>query len=183
MTAEYSTLLARRTEFTSGLELEIETFYLFAKIYLHRIAQFLGRYFGNLRGVSTKSHDQLTRNFQAFRDGHGLEVPEGFEQRLIDLKHRIANDRGAQMAYESSEEKGRGLIGQTAEELRLVTTPAQADDRRTHATQAESEELRDLASAIDAYCEAVQVLVSATRARSQSLKAFPRPDWPRSLND
>ena len=180
--AEDSGVMARRTEFTLGLALETETFYLFASIYLDRIAQFLGRYFGQLRGVSTKSHDQLARNFRAFQEGHGLEVPSGFEQRLIDLKRRLKEFRDDQIALES-EAKIQGIFAELDEGVNLAMAAAHQANRGTGIIEAESKGLGELAAAIDAHCEAVQSLVSATRARSQSLKIFPTADWPRSFID
>jgi hypothetical protein len=181
LTAEDSILSARRAEFTFGLAFEIETFYLFAKIYLDRIAQFLGRYFGSLRGASTKSHDQLTKNWRAFQEGHGLEVPEGFERQLIDLKDRIAEFRDDQSVNYAVEGVDLDMLGESGEELGM--TPAHPANRWASTMQAESEGLNGLASALDEYCEAVQSIVFTTRARSRFLKVLQRQDWPRNLTD
>jgi hypothetical protein len=168
VTANDAALRARRTEFTSGLALENEAFCLFARIYLDCVAQFLGQYFGPLRGVPTESHDQLTKNFRAFRDGHGLEVQEGFEQRLIDLKLRIADFlRNCQITHELAEGT---ILGKPGDEPCLVTAPAYPANCHSGTVPAESDGLGGLSAALDEYGDAVQALASATRERCRFLK-------------
>lgn len=60
------------------LRLEVESFYLFAKVLLDNIAQMTEFYFGSARGASLDSHDKLTKNFTSYAAQKGLSVPDGF---------------------------------------------------------------------------------------------------------
>ena len=53
------------------IHLEIETFYLFAKILLDHWSRFLAAWFGDVPVASLDSHSKL-ENVDAFTDGHGL---------------------------------------------------------------------------------------------------------------
>jgi hypothetical protein len=183
MTVADATLLERRGQFASGVTLEIETFYLFAKIYLDSIAQFVGRYFGPLRGLSTKSHDQLTKNFRAFREGHRLEVPDGVERQLIDLKHRIAEFRRCDTRHELAEETIRDLLERPGENLSPDVAVAHPANRWVGSVEDESKSLEDLASCLDVYTDAIHDLVFSTRARSRASSVLQRPEWPRNLSE
>jgi hypothetical protein len=107
-------------------------------------------------------------------------VPEGFEQRLIDLRDRIAEFRDDQSVNYAVEGTDLGILGESGEEL---GTPAHPAHRWVGTMHVESEELNGLGSALDEYCEAVQAIVFTTRARSRSLKVLQRQDWPRNLTD
>ena len=51
-----------------AMHLDIESFYLFAKILLDRWSQFLPYWFGGPRGVKLHSHDNLVKNIDAFTE-------------------------------------------------------------------------------------------------------------------
>jgi hypothetical protein len=66
------------------VHLEIESYYLFAKICLDKIARALEFYFGQGRGKSLDSHDQLVKNFAAYAAEKrlaGLHAHRGHAQK------------------------------------------------------------------------------------------------------
>ena len=56
MTVEQMRLMEESSRLMTLVHLEIESFYLFAKIFLDNVARFLWVYFGEAQGVSLKSH-------------------------------------------------------------------------------------------------------------------------------
>jgi hypothetical protein len=74
-------------------------------------------------------------------------VPSGFEQRLIDLKHRLAKFREKQISLEP-EAKIQGLPRKFGEELDLTMAAAHPASRWAGTAEPESEGLGDLAVAI-----------------------------------
>jgi hypothetical protein len=59
---------------TDTLHLEIESFYLFAKILLDKVSRFLEFYFGPVRNESLDSHDDFVKNFKAYSELKGLKL-------------------------------------------------------------------------------------------------------------
>ena len=69
-------ILEELNETALVLHMEIESFYLFAKILLDRVAHFLEFYFGPARKMSFDSHDQLTKNMaKLFRIENHIASP------------------------------------------------------------------------------------------------------------
>jgi hypothetical protein len=84
------------------LHLRVETFYLFAKIFIDKIAHFLEFYFGQGRGLSLDSHDQLVKNFKDFSESKGLVLPGEFLDLANRLKADISDHRDYQISHEKS---------------------------------------------------------------------------------
>jgi hypothetical protein len=77
------------------IELDIESFYLFAKILLGKVANALEFYFGQARGVSLKSHDSLRKSladYAAQKELQGyeavLDAAEGLQRRVVDFRDK-----------------------------------------------------------------------------------------------
>jgi hypothetical protein len=60
------------------VHLEIESFYLFAKILLDKVARSLEFYFGQEREKSLDSHDDLVKNFESYAGAKSLTLPADF---------------------------------------------------------------------------------------------------------
>src|SRR5262245_7625489 len=63
LTSDQLATLNHSTEANDLLQLEIESFYLFAKIMLDKVARVIAFYFGQARGLALDSHDNLTQRF------------------------------------------------------------------------------------------------------------------------
>src|ERR1700693_2136596 len=80
------------------LQVEIESFYLFAKILLDRMARFIEHFFGPERGLSLDSHDKLAKNIRSYCAEKGLAVDEAFLSRIVELRELVADFRDKQIA-------------------------------------------------------------------------------------
>lgn len=89
VTDEHRDFLAEQGRLSTLVHLEIESFYVFAKIFLDKLAFFIQDYFGEVRGCSLISHDNLTKKHELFRSAKGLVYPKGFDENLITLKEQL----------------------------------------------------------------------------------------------
>lgn len=82
-----------------ALELDIESFYLFSKILLDRVARFLEFYFGPARGLSLDSHDKLVKRFASYADAKSLKVKPAMIEMATRLKEDVSDHRDYQIAH------------------------------------------------------------------------------------
>lgn len=89
-TARYELHIARRT-----VELDIESFYVFAKILLDRWAVFVARYFGSELGFKPRVHGWLVEGRLAqYATAKGLTpLPQRLEQLVESLQRRVIGYR------------------------------------------------------------------------------------------
>ena len=66
VTVEQGRLMEKSSRLMTLVHLEIESFYLFAKIFLDNVARFIYLYFGQVNRVRTKSHNNLTKNHENY---------------------------------------------------------------------------------------------------------------------
>ena len=170
LTEDEQRLLTYRGNLSSCVVLEIESFYLFSKIFLDRIAIFLEHYFGKLRNVSVHSHDKLAKNHINFVQGHEIAAPVEFGSVLLNLKRRIADFRDYQIAHEQGMRTLRGATWTAGGEPRIIMAPAHPSTRKTGTLQAESEDLGTLTGEIDTYIDIVQGIIIVNRHRSHMLR-------------
>ena len=147
-----------------GTHLEIESFYIFAKMLLDDVARAIEYYFGQANNCSLDSHDDLTKKLARYAAGKQLAVPDGFEQSLNDLKRRIADVRDKRISHEKSPRtvKGTGWGG-TSDGARIVLTRIYPNERDE---QFETEELGVLRAAIDGYLLLVIRLIDDNHERT-----------------
>jgi len=149
MAPEEVEVLRQLSGLSQLIHLEVETYYLFAKIFLDRVAHFIEHAFGSERRMSLDSHDKLTKNLKAYVSARRLECPKEFFDELVVLKRRIADFRDYQIAHEKSPYMTHGTMWGPSQEPRIVFAafpPPGANLRATEAVQ--SEELGSLHAAI-----------------------------------
>jgi hypothetical protein len=163
MTQEQLRLQAEGWPLSNLVHLEIESFYLFAKILLDELAHAIENYFGPARGLSLDSHDDLAKSLRAYADVKGLTVPEEFEKAVADLRQRISDFRDQQIAHEKSPRTMRGTTWDATGEVMLATNRLYPKDGDK---QVNSESLSSLASAIEGYIDHVDLIeTNQSRAR------------------
>jgi hypothetical protein len=81
------------------LHLEIESFLVFAKTLLDKVAHFIEDYFGTARGLSLKSHDRWCRNAAAYAEAKGLDLPPEMIDTMVQLRTRISDTRDKTIAH------------------------------------------------------------------------------------
>jgi hypothetical protein len=165
MSDEQTALLDEIQHLTTKVHLETESFYIFAKILLDKIAQFVEIYFGQAPKSSLASHDRLTKNWGRFRSAKGLDCPLGLSESLVLLKERIADYRDKQVEHLRNPRALKSTsyhrdTGQT----RLVTTHLYPTERDQ---QVESQGLPELMKAIDSYMRQVIELITLNREKTR----------------
>jgi hypothetical protein len=98
--SELSALLNESQSLMLDLHLQIESYYVFAKIVLDDVARAIDYYFGAGRGLSLDSHDDWARKAQAFAAEKGLRLREELIVTITDLKKRVCDFRDQQIAHE-----------------------------------------------------------------------------------
>jgi len=156
-TAEEHAGLSRHGDTTALIHLDVETFYLFAKILLDRIAIALERWFGPVRKASIASHSKLTKNFATYAAAIPLEASSDVGGRLNELRKRVSDFRDYQIAHEQGRNTLRGTKWAAGQEPRIFVAPV------------ESESLETLMEMIDAYIECVTTMIAINRGRSRLL--------------
>lgn len=164
MDAELSAMSVEQHDASSIVHLDIESFYLFAKIYLDHLARFVEFYFGAARGCALDSHDNLAKRFERFARHHGLTVEGGLIEVARRLKDEVADYRDYQIAHSKSSRRFQGTTWAADGEARIVSSnlyPKENDE------QIESRELSSLAAVLDEYLRALVGLIQENRARSR----------------
>ena len=130
------------------VHLEIESFYIFAKILLDKIAHSLKFYFGQGRKTSLDSHDDLVKNFESYANAKGLTLPADFMAIAAALKKDISDYRDYEIAHEKSPRRITGTAFDEHGTMRMIGTrvfPTEKDQ------QVESKALHHLMKDIDTY--------------------------------
>lgn len=92
--------------------LEIESFYMFAKILLDRWSMFVEAYFGKQRKCSLESHDRLSNNIADYVAAKGLGPLSPRLRELIPrMRTRISDYRDFAIAHDKSPGVVRVVIG------------------------------------------------------------------------
>lgn len=103
VTEEQMQLLNKGQEITTVLHLEIEAYYLFAKILLDKVAMAIEFYFGQARGLPLDSHDDLAKNFEKYIAAKKLTtLPDDIRKLIQTLKEHISDYRDKEIAHEKS---------------------------------------------------------------------------------
>lgn len=163
ITAEQAEYLQICNAKQSVVELDIESYYLFAKILLDRVARFVEFYFGPARNLSLDSHGKMTRNFGRYAADRGLHSCERVDERLRSLKVDISDYRDYQIAHHKNPRTIRGLLFHPDEGVAIVATnlyPAPEEK------QVQSVPLAKISDDIDKYLEEVISLLCDNRDRT-----------------
>lgn len=94
--------LDRGYEFSNKLHLHIESFYMFAKILLDKIAQAIYFYFGNSKTMFQSHHDMIGR-IQSYVSERGLiPIPEPLLNRMKQLQELVSDFRDDVITHQYS---------------------------------------------------------------------------------
>lgn len=169
---------------THYIQLDSESFYLFAKILLDRIANFLEEYFRPLhtqaRGYSFRSHDAMTKKFAAFAAAQLLELPPSLQPLLVELKEKVSDYRDYQISHDSRMQIAHMTTWSRSDFVpRIVKSPVFTTDWQAGKKAVESAALEELMALVDRYLEAVCVLIARNRQHSSFLRELTR-DGPKA---
>jgi hypothetical protein len=99
LTPEEVTELDKEAQLQVVLHFEIESFFLFAKILLDKIAQFIEDFFGTTRGASLRSHDKWCKAIDTYAQDRQLIKPAGIDETIHRLRSLVADYRDKQIAH------------------------------------------------------------------------------------
>jgi hypothetical protein len=158
MTVEHMALHETGVRLIAMLHLEIETFYLFAKIYLDKISRALEFYFGQGRGNSLDSHDQLVKNFVAYADEKGLSIPANFMDFAVLLKRDVSDFRDYQISHEKNSRRLNATMFDNEGNVWMAGTSLYPEKKDQ---QVESKVLKQMMQDLDLYIDSVISLLRA----------------------
>jgi hypothetical protein len=154
------------------LHLEIESYYLFAKIALDNVAHAIEYYFGPARGLSLDSHDDLTKNLAQYAAAKSLVLDADLLERMADLKRRISDVRDYKISHEKSPRTMAGTSWDQDERLARIAM-TRLFPRSSDPEQFESEPLPKLREAIHEYLSQVIIFITNNETKT-ALKTFNR---------
>ncbi len=164
MTNVEMAILEENRRLCAVLHLEIESFYLFAKILLDRVAHCLEFYFGSVRKKSLDSHDDLVKNFEHYAKEKQLTLPAGFVELAKRLKSDISDYRDYEIAHEKSPRRMNMTLWDANGNVWIGASniyPTEKDE------QMQSKALHVLSKDIDTFLDEVIELVSSNRDNSR----------------
>jgi hypothetical protein len=167
MNDEQMRLMEESNRLTNLVHLEIENFYMFAKIFLDKIALFIQNYFGTARGISLVSHHKWTNNHEKFRSAKDLIYPQGFSQSIIFLKEHICDYRDKQISHLHSQKIIKGTSWDDAKLTRIASGQIYPTETENKVQTQSSGELLGLMQAIDTYIQHLITLIESNRAKTR----------------
>jgi hypothetical protein len=146
-----------------SVQLEVESYYLFAKIVLDDVARAIEYYFGPEQRLSLDSHDDLHRCFRAYAAAKGLSVSEALIASVGDLKIRVCDYRDQQIAHEKSPRTMHGTLFENGIARPVLTRlyPRETDH------QAVAEPLDALRASLDAHFDLVADFLAANETKTK----------------
>lgn len=160
-------LLEEQRVLSTGVHLEIESFYIFAKILLDKLALFLQDYFGNVRACSLASHNKLTKNYIRFATEKGIVYPTGFTTILSQLQEHISEYRDKQITHLKNPRSFQGTVFWENGETGIQTTCLYPNERELSRQVARSKPISDLLQLIDQYLQKVIETVQQNREKTR----------------
>jgi hypothetical protein len=154
----------RTTEAYWRIQLDVEAFYMFAKILLGRIANAVEFYFGQGRAASLASHDCLRKNLRAFANQKGLAVDAEFLETAERLQRDIVEFRDKQVEHQTNPRATRGLQYTQDGPVRVSCTSLFPTER-DH--QVNSKPVQDLEGDVTDYLRQTIVFLNANRDKAR----------------
>jgi hypothetical protein len=103
-------LMTQAQHATTCAELDIESFYLFAKILLDRLAGLVEFYFGPARRLSLASHDALTNNIEKYLSAKNLPALDPqLQAQTKEMRRRISDFRDYCISHDKAPGVHRGM--------------------------------------------------------------------------
>jgi hypothetical protein len=143
---------------------DLETFYMFAKIVLERVAQYVELYFGSEPKLSIRTHDKMRANFDEFRSRRGIIVPDGFKDAFTHVHDMV-------FTHQSESATNDARVAQSPSDLMIAHT-----DNKPGPNGAAPGVMRlslttgQLLNVVDAYLREALELIRANPNRAKMLR-------------
>lgn len=146
------------------VHLQIESYYLFAKIILDDVARAIEYYFGAARGLPLDSHDDLARSLAQYSAQKDITVAPELVAAIADLKRRISDVRDYKFSHEKSPRTMTGTMWGEDQLARIVMM--RIYPRGSDPEQFDTEPLMILRQSIDDYLDRVVDFVTGNEAKT-----------------
>ena len=140
---------------------DLETFYLFSKTVLERVAQYIQMYFGPEPKLPVNTHEKLRANFAEYAAKRGIVVPEDFNEKLAQVTDFIYTHKSDAATNESPQSPGDLMIAHTEDRASNGSPPGVT---RLSLTTGQ------LLTVVDTYLRAVVDLVRRNPERAHLLR-------------
>lgn len=112
---EMESMDAEMADLLDVAHLDLETFYLFAKTTLDRVAQYVELYFGSETKLPIRTHEKLNGNFSEYCARRGIVVPDGFLQSAQHVHESI-------LTHQSDSATNDARVAQSPSDLMVAHT-------------------------------------------------------------
>jgi hypothetical protein len=164
---ELAALMEAGQGLSAKVHLEIESYYLFAKIVLDDIARAIEYYFGKQRGLAIDSHDDLTKRIRQYAAAKGLTLSDDFVAAMEDLKKRVCDFRDQNIAHEKSPRTMQGTSWGPDGAARIMGNRIYPNEKEIqNSIQTQTDTPPQLATAIESYLDFVVDFLSANETKT-----------------
>jgi hypothetical protein len=146
------------------LQLETESFYLFAKILLDEVARSIEFYFGQARSHPLDSHDDLVKNIEGFSAIHEISLQPNIMLSAYALKSSVGDFRDYQIAHHKNPRTVRSHLLSPVSGPTMVLTSLYPTSKDR---QVESRDLAELLGEINGYIDLVIELIESNRDKTK----------------
>jgi hypothetical protein len=171
MTPELLQLHEEGARLSDELHMEVESFYLFAKIMLDKAALAVEFYFGKAKGNSLASHHKLEVHLSGYAAEKGLTVPASFAEAVTNCQNRVSEYRDHGIAHEKSPRTIRGtMFSLDGSSIRMSLNRLYPTEKDMHL---ESVPCDELTRELDNYLAQVAAFLETNRGRSALRRELP----------
>jgi hypothetical protein len=160
---EQRRVISKLNKTTDVVHLEIESFYLFAKILLDTVARAIEKYFGQGQACSLDSHHDLIRSFEKYATLKKLVVPTDFIEKAKRLRKDVSDFRDQEIAHCKRLNRVTGtMLSADGRQAMLISTSTIVPPARMK-PQASSIHVGKLMTAIEDYVACAITIIKTNR--------------------
>jgi len=166
MTPKQIRIQSAESLITTKLHLEIESFYIFAKIMLDQLSRAIELYFGQARNLTLDSHDDFCKNISRYTLKKGIIIRKKLIDSAEKLKSDISDFRDKEIAHNKKPRTVRGTMFSATGETSMMLSniyPKLSDK------QVESKHINELLSSIDNYIDEIIVFLQTNNSKTNLL--------------
>ncbi|MGH7660572.1 MAG: hypothetical protein ACRENA_06615 [Vulcanimicrobiaceae bacterium] len=160
---EMATMDAEMADLLDVAHLDLETFFLFAKTVLDRVAQYVELYFGSEPKLPVRAHEKLYANFGEYSTRRGIVVPDGFTQSVRDVQDMI-------FTHQPESATNDARVAQSPSDLMIAHTDERPGPNGAHRVTRLSLTTGQLLNVVDAYLRLVLELIKRNPNRARMLR-------------
>jgi hypothetical protein len=101
-------LLSQQHDLSAIIHLDIESFYVFSKIFLDKLSHFIQDYFGNVRAHSLSSHAKMIKNISGYAEIIGIKSIGSLKYKADELNKTITDYRDKEITHQNNPRTIRG---------------------------------------------------------------------------